>query len=265
MRARALLIVVIVLILAALACGVPETRMSEPGLLDTAVAQTVQALSAAATAQAEPTGTPTPTATDTLTPTPTDTPPPLPATSTPAPTDAPIPTAAPLAPSKTPTVPPTETPAACVTEVAAEFKPRLDARPEIALALGCPTGERQQTWVAEERFQRGRMFWRQDTDMVYILYDGGAFQAEPDRFVDGDPEDACPEIGGAPEGLFKPARGFNWQWCHTPGVRDGLGWALEEEAGHDAIWQAFERGDALQGRADHIFIFYHDGTWGYIE
>lgn len=73
------------------------------------------------------------------------------------------------------------------------------------------------------------------------------------------------EVGNAPAGLFKPVRGFNWQWCNTASVRDGLGWALEGEAGYNTLWQEFEHGHAFQSRANHIFVFYDDGTWDYIE
>jgi hypothetical protein len=110
------------------------------------------------------------------------------------------------------------------------------------------------------------MLWREDQDQAYILFNNsGTYQIEADPYVEGDPNDACPEIGDAPEGLFKPVRGFNRQWCNTPSVRDGLGWALEQEAGYDATWQAFQHGVAMVNRGNHIFVMYNDGTWDYID
>ena len=53
--------------------------------------------------------------------------------------------------------------------------------------------------------------------------------------------------------------------CGDPDVRNELGWALEEEVGFYATWQAFEHGIVLLNHADHVFILYDDGTWGYIE
>ena len=197
---------------------------------------------------------PSPVATETATAT-------LTATPTPAPTATPKPT---LPPTATP-IPPTPTPTPCATAVGIEFY-RLYSYPEMMTALGCPITPQYQTWAAEERFQRGRMFWQQYPDTIHILYDRtGSFQTGIDLFIEGNPEDACPEIGGAPEGLFKPVRGFNWQWCRVPGVRDELGWALEKEMGYDAMYQGFEHGRVLQSRASHLFVFYDDGTWAYIE
>lgn len=100
--------------------------------------------------------------------------------------------------------------------------------------------------------------------MIHIVYDTGDFQIEPDQYKEGDPEYPCPEEGPPPESLVMPKRGFGWQWCNTAGVRDKLGWALEEETGYDAVWQEFEHGHVLQGRSNEIFVFYDDGTWDYL-
>jgi hypothetical protein len=222
----------------------------------------------------QPTDTPQPTATATLLPTATSTPSPTPtATATPAPTATATatPTPSPIPTNPPPAATPTETPAPCLIPIAPEFYPRFNAHPDAVLSLGCPIAERRQTRIVEESFQCGRMFWQQDTDVIHILYDGSVvppartFRMVPDSYIEDDPEDACPEVGEAPEGLFKPVRGFNWQWCNIGGVRYGLGWALEEEVGCDAVWQEFEHGHVLQNRAAHIFIFYDDRTWHYIE
>ena len=106
------------------------------------------------------------------------------------------------------------------------------------------------------------MFWRKGRDKAYILFDdSGTYQVEDDPYEEGDHDDACPEVGNAPEGLFKPVRGFNRQWCYAPGVRDKLGWALEEEEGYYATWQTFQHGDALANRDNHIFVLYDDERW----
>jgi len=250
MHAKALLMAASVLVLVTLACRPAGTPTLEPGAFETTVAQTVWAEMVAS----GPTDTPPPVVTDTLTSTP------LP------PTDTPSPSATPPAPTETPVPIPTETPVPCAIAAAPEFEARLNTRPDVLSALGCPTNEPQQTWAAEERFEHGRMFWQHDTDLVHILdYDGGAYWLEEDQYIEGDPEDACPEVGDAPGGLFKPVRGFNWHWCNTAGVRDALGWAVENELGYEAVWQEFEGGHALQSRANHVYIFYSDGTWGYIE
>jgi hypothetical protein len=182
-------------------------------------------------------------------------------TPTVSPTTTPIPTALPTRP---PTKVPTPTP--CAIALGSAFRFRLSSRPEATAALGCPLFGQQTIWTAEQVFQGGRMLWKKDRDLAYILFnDSGTYLVLDDPYIEGDPDDACPELGDAPEGLLKPVRGFNRQWCNTPDVRNRLGWALEKEAGYDATWQEFEDGLALLNRAEHIFILYEDGMWQYVE
>ena len=198
---------------------------------------------------------PTPTPTHTHTPTPSPSP-------TATPTHTPPPT---HLPTSIPTKPPTPTPTPCALTIGPALQPRLDLKPEYASALSCPTSYQQPSWAAEQAFQRGRMLWKEDQDVAYILFNSGTYQIEDDLYVEGDPDDACPELGSAPEGLYKPVRGFNRQWCSDPDVRDELGWALEEEVGFYTTWQAFEHGIVLLSHTDHVFILYDGGTWDYIE
>jgi hypothetical protein len=190
---------------------------------------------------------------------------------TPTPTTPPTATSAPTAPptalpTRQPTTAPTLTPTPCALITGPTLQPRLDLNPGYASALGCPTSYQQPSWAAEQVFQRGRMLWKEDQDVAYILFnESGTYQVKDSPYTEGDPEDACPELGDAPEGLVKPVRGFNRQWCDDPAVRDGLGWALEEEAGFYTTWQPFEHGLVLLSRANHVFILYDDGTWDYIE
>jgi hypothetical protein len=172
----------------------------------------------------------------------------------------PLPTATPTnTPVSAPA--PTLTPTPCPAYVASEFSFWLEVNPDVRQALGCPTGWRRQTWMAEERFQYGRMFWQQDTDVIHVLYNSGAFQLTPDMYFEGDPEDACPTSGNAPAGLFKPRRGFNRRWCNIASANYLLGWATEEEVGYDGVWQDFTHGHVLLNRFGQVFVFYDDGTW----
>jgi hypothetical protein len=188
-------------------------------------------------------------------------------TPTASPTATPVPTTTPTAlPTRPPTKVPTPTPTPCTIALGSAFRFRLSSRPEATAALGCPLFGQQTMWTAEQVFQGGRMLWKKDRDLAYILFnDSGTYLVLDDPYIEGDPDDACPELGDAPEGLFKPVRGFNRQWCNTPDVRNRLGWALEKEAGYDATWQEFEDGLALLNRVEHIFILYEDGMWQYVE
>ena len=102
--------------------------------------------------------------------------------------------------------------------------------------------------------------------ILRFLNDGNKYQIGLDPYTEGDPEDACPSVGSAPSGLFKPVRGFNRQWCNVPSVRDKLGWATGPEIGFDATWQRFANGHAFLSREGHIYaFFYATETWAYIN
>lgn len=215
-----------------------------------------------------PTSSPVPTETSTATPTPTQTP-----TATPTPTETPTATPTQRATAASVRIPPTPTststplPTPCMTGIGATFKDRLSRNSHLLSELGCSVGDVRETWAAEQRFQGGRMFWQDDNDTVYILYDSyNSYAIGTDRYIEGDPEDACPQLGQAPAGLFKPVRGFNKQWCNNFYVREALDWALEDEVGYNAQWQQFEHGHVWQSRANHIYVFiYRYWQWHYIE
>jgi hypothetical protein len=169
---------------------------------------------------------------------------------------------APPANTPIPAPAPTLTPTPCPLNIAPEFFFLLSVYSDVRPTLGCPTSLRRHTWVAEERFQYGRMFWQQDTDMIHVLYGGsGTFQLTPNMYFEGDPEDACPTAGSAPAGLFKPRRGFNRQWCNIATAKYLLGWAVEEEIGYNTVWQKFDHGHVLLNHLNQMFVFYDDGTW----
>lgn len=227
--------------------GPVATATSITGIADTSAQATIDALStqnAALATQVATHASPTPGVTSTQ-------------TSVPVVASSPYPTRTPA---------PTSTPTPCPMGVGDAFQPRLGSHAEILAGLGCPITEQQSLWSAEQVFQHGRMLWREDRNEAYILYDDtSTYQVEDDPFVEGDPADDCPEVGDAPEGLYKPVRGFNRQWCNVPGVRDRLGWALENEVGYGTMWQTFAHGMVVLNRGDHIFVLYDDGTWDFVD
>ena len=123
--------------------------------------------------------------------------------------------------------------------------------------LGCPTSEQVTIpMLAEQAFQGGHMFWRSDTDAVYVIYGPeGKWQTDPNWKWDGSNPDG---IGlSPPPGLFEPRRGFGWLWRTHLGREGGpLGWALEEERGFDNTGQAqvFERGIMLKGGTPRVYV-----------
>jgi hypothetical protein len=116
--------------------------------------------------------------------------------------------------------------------------------------LGCPlTKDPAVIQDAEQPFDNGHMFWRQDNDYAYVVYEKGAstgsYQAFTDLWSEGDPDYAC--TASPPPGKVQPKRGFGVAWCNLGGASAAIGWGLQEEAGFgpgygDPLVQQFQRG-----------------------
>ncbi len=205
---------------------------------------------------AEPTDTPTPSPTLPTPPTepptntaeaptdtaeaPTDTP--QPPTDTPSPTPTLTST---NTPTPTPTTPPPPPP--CAFPAQGLFANLWQTyRPQ----LGCPLYQQPKVIQdAEQAFDNGHMFWRQDNDHVYVVYEkggqSGTYQYFVDLWSEGDPEYSC--VASPPPGKLQPKRGFGAAWCQLGGPGAAIGWGLVEEAGFgpgygDPVVQDFERG-----------------------
>lgn len=140
--------------------------------------------------------------------------------------------------------------------------------------LGCPVGELQTIpTIAEETFEGGHLYWRNDNDQVYIILDrarnsgealstGEWTPAKPDWRWDGSNPDG---VGlSPPAGLVEPKRGFGWLWRNHLGAENGpLGWALDREYGFDNTGrsQQFEHGLMFKGSGSKIYVLLDDGTF----
>jgi hypothetical protein len=116
--------------------------------------------------------------------------------------------------------------------------------------------------LAEESFEGGHMFWRNDTDEVYIIYDrqrddgvallAGRWDKPPWKWDNSDQR-----IGiTPPPGRVEPVRGFGWLWRTQLGGPDSLlGWALDKEYGFDKVGrvQSFEKGLAFKGSTAKVY------------
>ena len=99
--------------------------------------------------------------------------------------------------------------------------------PAIKERIGCPISKGYITWLAEEAFEHGYMFWREDTDRIYTLYADHTWQNFADTWHEEDPEYSCPQLAPS-NSPPTPKRGFGKVWCVQLGVREKLGWVLEE-------------------------------------
>ena len=171
------------------------------------------------------------------------------------PTDTPIPTPT---PTPTPTRTPTPTPTATPTPTPTPKPPcAFDAEGQFAGLwqtykdrLGCPLYQVPRLIQdAEQAFENGHMFWRADTDYVYVVYEAGGlagkYQAFPDQWSEGDPRYSCE--ASPPPGRVQPERGLGYVWCLIGGPDAAIGWGLGEEGGKgpgngDPLVQDFEGG-----------------------
>ena len=131
--------------------------------------------------------------------------------------------------------------------------------PSVRNRLGCATGAETATWAAEESFEHGYMYWRQDDTFLYVLNSNGTWQGYDDTWTSAEPEwDASIT---PPWGLYQPKRGFGKVWRDNSSVRSGLGWATTEERGFHGSIQRFEHGMMLWSDVRGIFVLYSDGHW----
>jgi hypothetical protein len=139
--------------------------------------------------------------------------------------------------------------------------------------LGCPQYANPQVIQdAEQAFQNGHMFWRQDNDYAYVVYEGGGsagtWQAFVNMWTEGDPDYSC--AASPPPGMVQPKRGFGAVWCTLGGPSAAIGWGLGEEAGKgpgngDPMVQDFERGiifrDSDGTSKGLAYVLFDDGTF----
>ena len=118
-------------------------------------------------------------------------------------------------------------------------------------------------WAAWERFERGAMFWRSDTDLSYIFFNEGQWAPVNEHWDGKD----VPSRGNPPQGLYAPERGFGYVWGIRDDLFNRLGWAKEQEKGFCALIQSFDKGFILQSSPtefctpDNLYNHTHDPDW----
>ncbi|GIV71350.1 sugar-binding protein [Caldilinea sp.] len=181
-----------------------------------------------------------------------------PSAQTPTPEATPSPAPASPTPSPSPTAtepPPTRV---CPVPLDGQFTVLFDPG-----ALGCPTAPTSIVWAAYERFERGAMVWRSDTNLTYILYNDGSWELS-NLAWDGR---EIPTRGEPPPGLYRPERGFGYVWAMRDDVFARLGWATMPEKGFCAAIQPFEQGFALASAAvpsctpENLYNHVFDADW----
>lgn len=176
-------------------------------------------------------------------------------TASPASTLTPTPT---VAPGVVPTATVTAT-VQCPIAPVRGFGKVYRENPNVARALGCALDPEKGEYLAEQIFQKGYMFWRNDTRQIYVIMDTGRWAVYPDTWNEGDPS---PSLGGAPPaGTMEPVRGFGKVWRERKEVREALGWATAPERGLNGAWEPFSKGAMLWSDRRVIFVLLSDGAW----
>ncbi|MBN1680720.1 MAG: WD40 repeat domain-containing protein [Anaerolineae bacterium] len=96
-----------------------------------------------------------------------------------------------------------------------------------------PTNTAAEVPLAEQVFERGRMFWVQPTRQIWVMLASATDPSQGDWFCYNDTyQDTEPETDAAlvaPDGLIQPERGFGKLWRTNTQIQDGLGWATTPE------------------------------------
>lgn len=144
------------------------------------------------------------------------------------------------------------------------------------LPPGFPTPVTGRILVAEQVFERGRMFWLEPVKEIWVIIDGGQWRRYPDTFKEGEAE-YDPALT-PPAGLKQPIRGFGKVWRENEEVRAALGWAKDVEYGYTTDYR-YDHGGAMNNAGtyvpapgvhtlitlgkEYIFFFEADATWSF--
>lgn len=119
-----------------------------------------------------------------------------------------------------------------------------------------PTPVQNQIIVAEQTFQRGRMFYLQPAQQIWVMIeddedeDRGVWTFHPDTWEEGLPE-FDPTIIPPEENLYQPMRGFGKLWRENEAIQAALGWAVETEYGHVTDYE-FHAGGEIDSSGEYV-------------
>jgi hypothetical protein len=86
-------------------------------------------------------------------------------------------------------------------------------------------------YVTSQQFDAGRMYWRSDTGLIWVLVNNGAAYSYPASSYSGLPDNP---YFNTPAGHFRPINGFGKVWGSSASLRNQLGWAITPELGFQA-------------------------------
>ncbi len=95
---------------------------------------------------------------------------------------------------------------------------------------GCPASQPVDVGASYQAFEGGHMIWRSDTNEIYVHFSDGTASIFLEQDYAGLPDAVLEEA--PPLDRQAPDSGFGKVWANAPGVRDKLGWALDDEQGY---------------------------------
>jgi hypothetical protein len=127
--------------------------------------------------------------------------------------------------------------------------------------LGWAVEKEQSPPMARQAFERGFMFWREDTRQIHVLHSEGTWQVFPDTWTPDQPLYSCPDVAPS-ESPPTPLSGFGKVWCERlGGPSAAIGWAKAIEEGYTGAAIKFERGLMLWSKDRIIYVLVGEGTW----
>ncbi len=138
----------------------------------------------------------------------------------------------------------------CNVTIVSQFANAYARNGAASARLGCPLTPGYGLKLVTQSFQNGVMLWR-ETKEIYALANSNTFWRVADTWNDSIP--ASDPALAAPAGAKQPIRGFGYAWRSNPAIRNGLGWALNDEQQFDGFWQDFEHGFMVTGSGGVVY------------
>jgi len=117
-----------------------------------------------------------------------------------------------------------------------------------------------ESFLIEQRFERGRMLYIQEENRVYALFNDGFEPARisfEDRFDPSTDPVSDPNFDAAlPPGFFQPVASLGFVWRGNDTVRNRLGLAIEPELTYEGVIQQA----TLFNGSDSLYITSTDGS-----
>lgn len=127
--------------------------------------------------------------------------------------------------------------------------------------LGCPLSAGPAGLkLVRQSFENGWMFSREDTGVIWVLFDNHTYQTFQDTWQAGDNEYSCSNLAIS-QTPPTPRRGFGAVWCSSEEVRNVLGIATDSEESSTVNYQTFEHGIIFEYKKEIFLLVEDDQVW----